>query len=621
MNHRMPRVTLGVLCLAYLGTNCGSSGGDSNNAPGGSNSTGGQSAGSTGTPLAGRGGDADSGAGGQLEPDSAGAAGELGGEGGTGGALTTSTGCDTRDISGATRVSAAITKDQTWSNTVYIEQPVAVRAGAHLTISPGTDVIVAAGAGLVLGADQTAVTLTAAGTVARPIRFCGAEEKLGAWTGIVAEAGANVMSELRNVSIADAGASDAAVVLKSAMLVENLRIVDSASDGIWASDFDAESQELGVEGAVGSAVVLTDSAAATHFPRGGTIQGNGDNAVHLRFSEMNAVTTFHDVGLPYVQETDVAAPEGKLTFEAGVEYRFAAGVGLLLGAELNKYLLLSATGTAASPIVFRGLKSEPGSWGSIQVINNVDPSSVLSNVEIHDGGSNLEVLYVRSALRLDHLLLDGNGGGLYVATQGLAPSSSALTVRNTAGPPMNLAPNALITIPRGGTFTGNQSDNASVLGGDFTVSGVVPNPGIPFFVTGAIRTLTGSSMTLSAGTQFTMTGSGSFQFAADGGSATVIAVGTQDAPIRFAGALPRVGYWSGLTTGGELSSSSKFDFIDVRHAKAACLTLIAPVAVTHSSFSDCSGYGILKNIDDTSDYSITNSFTNVVSGKIGNLPP
>jgi hypothetical protein len=279
-----------------------------------------------------------------------------GGEAGFGGEPTMpATGCDTRDTTDAKRVSAEITSDQTWSHLVYIEGTVAVRAGAHLTISPGTDVIVADGGSLVLGSDQSAVTLTAAGTAELPIRFCGEQKKVGAWGSLVIESGAKASSELRNVSISDAGSEQAPLVLRSAVQLEDIEVTDSASDGVWASDFADDSRGLSVENAADAAVVLTDSGAATRFPTGGKFENNGDNAIHLRLSEMNSLTTFHDRGLPYVQEMDVSAPEGKLTFEPGVDYRFDAGVGLLLGSSVGKTVFVSAAGTAAHPVVFRGV--------------------------------------------------------------------------------------------------------------------------------------------------------------------------------------------------------------------------------------------------------------------------
>jgi len=552
-----------------------------------------------------------------MTPD--GNAGE-GGEAGDGGARPNA-GCDTRDTTGAMRVGSAITSNQTWAHVVYIEGSVAVRAGARLAILPGTDVIVAEGGSLVLGSDQSAVELTAAGTEEHPIRFCGEQAGLGAWAGLVIEDGTKTSSELRNVRISDAGSEDAALVLRSAVHIENVSIVGSATDGAWASDFADDSRGLRVENAANAAVVLTDSGAATRFPKDSAFANNGDDAIHLRFSEMNPLTTFHDPGFPYVQETDVNAPEGTLTFEPGVDYRFAMGTGLLLGSTVDKHLLLSATGTAAQPVVFQGVKSGPGSWNSIQVIDNVEPASVLSQVEIRDGATNLQVLYIRSPIRLDHVLLDGNGAGVFVAAQGLDPASTSLTVRNSESTAMDLMPNALVTIPLGGSFTGNKFDEIAVYGGDFTQRGTVPNPGVAFFVTGDIRTLSGSSMTLSAGTEFIMLGNRHFDFAADDGEATVVAVGTADAPIRFTGYQEKAGFWAGVSTGSGLSASSKFSFIDVRYGKAACLTLKMPAAVSNSTFADCSGYGILKNIDDASDYEASNSFANVGSGKVGNLPP
>jgi hypothetical protein len=410
------------------------------------------------------------------------------------------------------------------------------------------------------------------------------------------------------------------LVLRAGVHVENLLIEGSASDGVWAEDFGVESAGLSVRGAEGAAVVLTSSRAATHFPRGGTFGDNGEDAVRLRFSEMGTETSFPDVGVPYVQEADVAAPEGTLTFEAGVDYRFAPGVGLSLGAAVGKEIEVFVNGTDSKPVIFRGVEQTPGSWKGIEVIDNVMPGSAFSHVEIRDGGKDFYVLYFRSPVALDHVLLDGNNGGMFVAGQGLAPGSSDLTIRNTAGSPLTVRPGALVTLPEGGDLRGNELDHVSLEGGDFTGSGVVPNPGIPFHVLGVVRTLGNSSMTLSPGSRFIMGGNGNFEFGADGGEATIVAAGNQDAPIRFTGAMERAGYWAGLSTGLGVGAGSKFEWIEVGHAKTGCLNLRAPVPVTHSSFFDCEGYGIRKNIDDTSNYTSTNSFRNVGTGDVGNLP-
>jgi len=152
------------------------------------------------------------------------------------------------------------------------------------------------------------------------------------------------------------------------------------------------------------------------------------------------------------------------------------------------------------------------------------------------------VLTISSAVKLDHVLLDGNGAGVNIGDQGLDPKSTTLTVRNTAGLPVGLKMNAIITLPEGGTYTGNTLDGIGVTGGDFTLQGKVPNPGVPFYVSGDIRTLTGSSMTLSPGTQFIMSSNNRVDFGADDGEATVIAVGTANAHIRFSGYLEKSGF-------------------------------------------------------------------------------
>jgi len=61
--------------------------------------------------------------------------------------------------------------------------------------------------------------------------------------------------------------------------------------------------------------------------------------------------------------------------------------------------------------------------------------------------------------------------------------------------------------------------------------------------------------------------------------------------------------------------------VDVKHGKAACLSLKMPAAVTNSSFSSCTDYGILKNADDAGDYESTNTFADVGKGKVGTFLP
>ena len=182
-----------------------------------------------------------------------------------------------------------------------------------------------------------------------------------------------------------------------------------------------------------------------------------------------------------------------------------------------------------------------------------------------------------------------------------------------------MVPDALISLPRGGQFTGNTTDQIAVEAGDYSVTGTVPNLGVPYRILGPIDTLE-SSMTIAAGTQFVMTADADIEFGWNGNSATIIAEGTAEAPIRFTGLDTTAGYWLGLTVGTNVLSASKLDYVEVSHGGStggACLTVHTPIDVTHSTFATCTGYGILKDADDVNSYVDTNTFTAMGAGDVG----
>lgn len=549
---------------------------------------------------------------------SSGASGSGGVSGGSGGGGATATvfECGSRSTTSATLVDQDIQADQTWSGTVLLEGAVTVVSGATLTIEPGTHVIAAVDSELELGWNGNAATLIAEGTDAAPILFCGATAEAGFWRGVIVRSNVTSNSTLHNVLIADAGGAAQALLIESELSVRNVQIEGSGADGARAAQFADDSVGLSVRGAQGVAVALTDARAVSPLPLGGTFSDNTDNVVQVEFDDIAVDASFHDVGIPYVQQQPVTVTQGAtLHFDAGVEYQLAADAQLEVGWNGND-AVLEIAGTADAPVVFRGVDETPGYWRDLLIRSNVRTSSTISHLVLRHAGGGAAALRVESAIQLNDVLLEDNETGAWIGAQGLDEASANLSITTTEGMPLTVQPNALISLPEGGDFTGNTTDHIAVEAGDYDVSGSVPNLGVPYRILGTLDTVE-SSMTIAAGTHFIMSADSQIEFGWNGNSATVIAEGTAAAPIRFTGLDEIAGYWRGLIIGSNVVSASKLDYVEVGHAGAACLTVHNPVIVTNSTFHDCTGYGVLKDADDVSDYTLTNTFTSTGTGNVG----
>jgi hypothetical protein len=457
------------------------------------------------------------------------------------------------------------------------------------------------------------------GTPMAPIRFCAEPAEASPWRSIIVRSNVNVSSAFRYVELEDGGAEGAALVLETGVVVDHVQIVGSRADGVWATDFAPTSNSLSVRGSLGAAAVLTGFGAAARFPVGGALTSNQDDVVRLRFSDITENTTLYALGVPYLQEASVRVHDAVFTVEAGVDYQFGAEAGLEIGWNGADATLL-VNGTAAAPVVFQGAVAEPGHWGGLAIRQNVRTNSVLQDVRLlHGGGNEIPAISVESPVILAGVSLDQNQTGIHVAGRGLGAESTALSVTGTSGVPLRVAPDALISLPTGGTLTGNMDDHIDVEGGDYRASGTVPHLGVPYRVLGSIEALADSALTLTPGTEFVMAAGTRLGIGEDGSATTLIAEGTAAAPIQFRGASATAGFWTGLVVGNSAAGGSRLSYVRIAHggAEGACLVLGGPVVVNDSAFSDCAGYGVLRAAADTTDYATSNTFTNVGAGNVG----
>jgi hypothetical protein len=517
-----------------------------------------------------------------------------------------------------------INDDATWRGVLAVSGVVNVNE-AKITIEAGTTFVMGADSSIAFGWNSNLASVFARGTAAAPIRFCGKAAQAGYFKQITVGNRVTSDSVLENVIISDGGRDTlAALELNAPVLVKNVQVIRSAGEGVQATDFKEGSEKLTVMGAAKIGLVLLGQGAITRLPLGGSYRGNTTDVVALRLTAIDVDTTFRDPGVPYVQEKTILTREGaRITFEAGVDYRLAVDQELSFGWNSNETTVI-ANGTAEKPVLFGKTSDSAGGYKSIILGHQVRSDSVLRHVKVRGGGNGGPALGIHAALTIDHLTLEANQTGLNLEGPGFSASSSTLTITGTSGgPPATVQPNNAITLPRGGTFTGNVTRDWIVIeGGDFTASGTLPELGVPYRVEGVIRTRDQSSLTIEPGITFLMAADTGFEFGWNNNDATVTAVGTMARPIVWKGAGDEaaMGYWNGLVIESMVRTSSRLEWVEVRNggkADGAALRVQQPMTVTNSKFIRSAGVGIRKEASDGTDYTAAgNTFEMCAMGNV-----
>lgn len=550
---------------------------------------------------------------------------------GDGGAPSEWIGCGSRDVSDATTIDTdTIDSDVTWSGTIYVKQYLYVVDGAKLTIEPGTKIIMAVDTDIEFGWNGGAVTVSAAGTPEAPITICGEESEAGYWGSLIFGENVTSNSTFKNVLVSDAGSDNAAVRFNADVHVDNLQVRDSGDVGVEALDFADDSAKLSVFGAQETAVVLTGPGALTNFPLGGTFEGNGLQAVGLDFDSINGddTVTMHNPGIPYLQLQSLYV-EDSSTFEieAGVNFQFSSDKFLEVGWNGGDSTFF-VNGTEDEPVVFEGQSAEAGYWHGVIVGNNVRTNSKVSYLTIaHAGGDNNSALSIKAAITLDHVRLDANENGVLIGKQGLDPDSDNLTITGTESVPLTVEqPDALVTLPQNGTYTGNDVDMIDVDGDTYEVSGTVADLGIPYRVLNTFYTVDGSSLTIEPGVKFVMSADTFFDIGWNGGAAKFIAVGTEEAPIVVEGADDSAGSWGGFRIGENVTTDSAIQYVNISNAgnpsntaTAGAIYLNAAIPVQHCNFSEIAGYGVAVDGEGTTALVTDNTIDGATVGPLLDL--
>jgi hypothetical protein len=285
----------------------------------------------------------------------------------------------------------ALTADATWA---ALNIPLRFRVGVDvdttaLTLSPGVELIFFEDRGLSVGAGGT---LIAEGTTERPIRFSGAQQSPGDWTGVLLEAN-SIGSRLAFVEIAHAGidawccdSSRAAAGLLidpgAEVSIQDTSFRDNSGYGIHAragAEITAFARNR-FEGNTTAALLVEASSIADLDAASSYAGGNGEDAVRVRGNEVTNAGSWPALDVPYHVISGDIELGAAVTIEPGARFVFGSDLGLWV----------NAAGTLVAPAgeqstTFTGAIDQAGYWTGIGVASPTD--NRLEGVTIDGAGS------------------------------------------------------------------------------------------------------------------------------------------------------------------------------------------------------------------------------------------
>ncbi len=385
-----------------------------------------------------------------------------GGGSSTGGGPDLPAGCATDDQPPIELGSSKFTEDLTLVDAPerpvdYLVTDVANVKGS-LTIEPGVVIEFAPGAGLYIRGDGSVHSLGGSGECERVVLRPQSGDPRD-WRGVMLQGTAP--NELRNTDLIGGGSEAfnsngdlGSVILwaGAALTLENVRISDSAADGLNVTGTDSvlaiEGQNVFTGHALAPMRLSPNQASAV---QGGDMHtGNGLDAIVVYEGRVEGAHTWAALDVPYQISTKNGGPgvvtvsqESDLMVEAGAELTFEAGMGLK--CEGNTTL----AGAEGNPVRLRGVEPGAGTWRGVYFEDTTDTPWTLT----------FDVNYAQ---------IDGAGGTAFNSNGDLGGvivwADTQASVTNTDF--SNLGTDCAVNAPYSGDkidVSGSTTDSASIL--------------------------------------------------------------------------------------------------------------------------------------------------------------
>jgi hypothetical protein len=537
----------------------------------------------------------------------------------------------------ATAVSQDISVPTTWNagvaGCVHFHVTGTINVTAHLTISPGTVVSFAAGAGMIVANPGS---LSAFGSPTASIHFTGDQPVRGYWKGITFTANNNAANDMSYTDVSYGGGDGSAHAADVAVLgpPEQLNLAHSVLE--QSAGLGLYLDTLVVLGPFTADTMRNNAGAGIHLPD--RLLGALDNASSYSAGNGIQYIDAFAVGVTTAQQWQVTTTPIHITGQVNVsaDLIIAPGANVQFGTDAGMTIAsggsLSAIGTAANRIQFSAEKQQRGSWRGLSVLSSSSLNRLsFASVSYGGGGGgggvgvgiNLADVSVADAasLQLDNSVLEQSAGvGLYATGRATLPAFSANTFRNNADAGVRVTDQLVGSLDAASDYaTGNGAAyvDATAVGVSTTQTWSITS--IPIRTNGT-TTISGR-LTLVPGTTILVAAGGGWSVQ----NGTLTAIGTSTSKIRFLGQQSTPGYWQGIVF-LTASSANELTFTEVAYGGAAGSIRATQIEVysgatlklTNSNVHDGAGWGLFVEttgaVTPTPVASAGNVFTNNVLG-------
>jgi uncharacterized RmlC-like cupin family protein len=448
-----------------------------------------------------------------------------------------------------------------------------VNGDAVLTVEPGTEMRFNSGQGIYVGSDAAIVMN---GTAAARITLRGITTNPGAWGDIEIHSNREENS-LSYVDIQNGGGgtsaySSALYLYGGVADVNNCTIAGSGSNGIttesggYLRSFTGNAVNNSVKAPI---YTYSNLWSLRNMGSDNTFTGNTNNYIHVAGAgSISSNMTIRKLSIPWQLYSTFSVSEAAvLTVEPGTEMRFNSGQGIYVNSEAA----IVMDGTAESRITLRGVTTNAGAWGNIEIHSNREENS-LSYVDIQNGGGGTSAyssaLYLYGGVAdVNNCTVTGSGSnGITTEGGGYLRSFTGNAVNNSAKAPIYTYSSiwSLRNIGSGNTFTGN-ANNYVHINTNTSISGnmTLKKLDIPYFLQAGLSVSDGNginpTLTIEPGTQIWVNGQQSINI---GNNSKLVAVGTPAERIVIRGSADQAGWWHGIVI-HTLSEGTRFNYCDI----------------------------------------------------------
>ncbi len=309
---------------------------------------------------------------------------------------------------------------------------------------------------------------------------------------------------------------------------------------------------------------------------GGPGTPSGPQLIDANIDTDTTLTDLRPGTVPDYEVSGCLAVSANLVVDPGVVIEFQRDGCLIVGNATGQGSL-SAVGSAAAPIVFRGKTQSAGFWKGI-AFGSASTANELNRVTVADAGSgsmgvgyedpaSVRISFSGRLKIANATFTDGAAAGIQVTTLAgespQIPAFSGNTFEGNAGAAMVL-PAAMLGVPDGAsTFAGNTAaPYVSIVGGPVGDDLTIHALDVPYQVTGDVGI--SGNVVVEAGAQLAMARDSAIHIGNPVGDGSFHAVGTAAAPIVITGVVETAGSWRGINF-ATASTANELGFAEIAY--------------------------------------------------------